>query len=413
MVVGFLCNGGRYLNRFYFQDIFSLDKLLYERYVLYSLYTSFHWLHCVLPHIILCRETDIFPGTVFRIHCYIGLIRSRTVKYRVDMVIDKDDEVDIKKAQDFGWLLDITKILGAIVGSLSGLAIIFVVAGYIIVLSFVQHEGLYGVTSFPREFFIEADLKFLRDLWSFLGAQWYRALIFLASLFVFLTISVYSVKRLYVRIFFFAIVLIYFFMYPFNFTSESEVGDIKTHIFMITIPFVISLASYLYLTLRRRTVFKAGGRAIYTSVTAILLLMIISIPMNYGWFLYDLDVYRIHSIEFDKKYDDTKLGEMSKNIADRTGKYFFMGHTSGKEAFLIGEEYKNKVIMIDSKIVKFLQVEWFKMEDQRTVRDVTSMKQLNIDVERKVEVATGEEGPEIKELKKASQEEIDAFLKNL
>ena len=56
------------------------------------------------------------------------------------------------KERDTSWILDIFKVVGAIAGSLSGAAVLFVVIGYTIVLSFIQEMNLYGLANFRASF---------------------------------------------------------------------------------------------------------------------------------------------------------------------------------------------------------------------------------------------------------------------
>jgi hypothetical protein len=89
-----------------------------------------------------------------------------------------------------------------------------------------------------------------------------------------------------------------------------------------------------------------------------LLLLFLLIPVSYGRYLYDLDVYSINAFEYNSKYDNDSMRRMRNSISKDSGGeiYFVMGHTAGKEIFFIAPSTPKKMIIIDREAVSFLGV---------------------------------------------------------
>ena len=156
------------------------------------------------------------------------------------------------KERDTGWILDILKVVGAIAGSLSGAAVLFVVIGYTIVLSFIQEMNLYGLANFPREFFMEADLRFLGDVSAFFGDHLILGpCAFLLSFALSLLSLIYSQRKSVFKwvslLLTIAVVLITFKLGSFPENKQRFI------LYAVSTPFLISLIIYLGMNINQFT----------------------------------------------------------------------------------------------------------------------------------------------------------------
>lgn len=261
--------------------------------------------------------------------------------------------------KDFGWLINIVKALGALAASLSSLAVIFVIFGYTIVISFLREKDLYGLAYFPREFFMEADLQFLSDFADFFAKHIYSAASLLISVLgISLCLTFYSGKKKwknYSKDLFFALALIVVFLFALN--LENFPDDWKGYvIYSLSLPLVLSLALYLAVNFRQLRTPAALARSRYIILAVLFLLLAFTFPVNYGRFRYDLNVYEVNLLEFEQSYSKSDLfEELRKNISEPGGsRYFLMGHTEGKDIFFLYPSTTRELVMIDSKAMKLI-----------------------------------------------------------
>jgi hypothetical protein len=253
------------------------------------------------------------------------------------------------KEKDITWLVDIFKTLGAVAGSLTSLGVLFVVIGYTIVLSFIQEMKLYGLADFPREFFMEADLKFFSEHF-ILGPS-----ISIFFLFLFLLIVIYNQRNRNLKwvLLGLTITLILITSKLAKFPENIQ----KFILYSVSIPLFVALIVYLVLNVRQLA--RLGGlrENSYLFFIILFLLLVLSIPISYGRNIYDLNVYSINAFEYDSKYENDSMKEMRDNIAKGGGElYYIMGHTAGKQIFFIASSTPKEMIIIDREAVKFLGI---------------------------------------------------------
>lgn len=260
------------------------------------------------------------------------------------------------KERDTSWVLDVFKVIGAIAGSLSGAAVFFVVIGYTIVLSFIQEMNLYGLANFPREFFMEADLRFISDISGFFGDHLILGpCAFLISFSVSLLSLIYSQgKRVFKWVSLvstIAVVLI-----TFKLAIFSEDGQ-RFILYAVSTPILIALIVYLAMNINQ---FARPGELVkssYLSFVILFLLLVLSIPVSYGRHIYDLDVFSISAFEYQNKYENDSIKKMRDNITKGRGEvYYLMGHTAGKEIFFIPTSSPKRMVIIDREAINFIGI---------------------------------------------------------
>lgn len=260
------------------------------------------------------------------------------------------------KERDTSWVLDIFKVIGAIAGSLSGAAVFFVVIGYTIVLSFIQEMSLYGLANFPREFFMEADLRFISDISGFFGDHLILGpCAFLISFSASLLSLIYSQgKRVFKWVSLvstIAVVLI-----TFKLAIFSEDGQ-RFILYAVSTPILIALIAYLAMNINQ---FARPGELVkssYISFGILFFLLVLSIPVSYGRHIYDLDVFSISAFEYQNKYENDSIKKMRDNITKGRGEvYYLMGHTAGKEIFFIPTSNPKRMVIIYREAINFIGI---------------------------------------------------------
>ncbi|MBI3398321.1 MAG: hypothetical protein HY026_03695 [Deltaproteobacteria bacterium] len=260
------------------------------------------------------------------------------------------------KEKDTTWLIDVFKVVGAIAGSLSGAAVLFAVIGYIIVLSFIQEMNLYGLANFPREFFMEADLRFISDVSGFFGDHLILGpCAFLISFSASLVSLIYSHKKTMLK-WVSLILTVVVVLITFKLGAFSEDGQ-RFILYAVSTPFLIALIIYLAMNINQ---FARPGdmvKSSYLSFVILFLLLVLSIPVSYGRHIYDLDVYSISAFEYQNKYENDSIKRMRDNITKGKGEvYYLMGHTAGKEIFFIPTANPKRMVIIDREAIDFIGI---------------------------------------------------------
>lgn len=276
-----------------------------------------------------------------------------------------------KKKIDITWFVDIFKAIGTIAGGLASVAVLFVVTGYAIVLSFTREMGFYGLASFPREFFMEANLQFISDLGGFLGKD-YNLLLFIFAL-ASLLLLVISCRRYNLLNLVFMTLAVIALLTTFNLAFFSKNAQ-KFIIFSMSMPFLAALTVYLAMNIDLFGKNNSSAKNRYISFVILLILFFLSIPISYGRHIYDLDVYNIRSFEYDSKYENNSLKNMRENIMTVSGEaYYLMGHTAGREIFFIAPSYNKEIVIVDRGAITFLKIEG-KGPGLHTIRNIINLQ---------------------------------------
>jgi len=270
-------------------------------------------------------------------------------------------------------------VIAKIAGTLVSLAALFVLLGYIIVLSFINDKELYGLASFTQEFYKDAAITFMEDIFLTYGEHplWLGFMVFLivtialglksffdsekARTLKYLAIA----TRILVSIFVIVVIILTLRLHDlpktFMFINKSKVYEFdRVFLFMVSMPILASL--FLYLALKFGEFLKNPKDYKYYFVTMLFLGMFVAIPVTYGNTIFDIDVF--HVIGFDSS-DNTleSLNKLKKEIDTQQSTVFFiMGHATDKVIFLNYENQTSlpKIILLDKSLIKFLKVVQYK-----------------------------------------------------
>lgn len=275
-----------------------------------------------------------------------------------------------EKDQGVAWLADTMKALGAIVGFLTSLGVIFVTIGYTITLSYVQKMNLYGLANFPRDFFFEADLQFLNDLGSFLGSRSWNFPLFILAMFGFLCLSFRCRKG---RVSLYAFLAIAAFdAYLILTLNKYSANWGKFIVFVFSAPLFTALLAYLAANLNQILDRSDMDKINYALAGTTFTFLLIAIPFSYGRNIFDLDVHSVNALEFDDKVSkQLNIGLMQQNINNGTKDlYWVMGHTSGKEVFFVSTGSPKQTILLDRGSITFLGVVRNEVVATNTLRSI-------------------------------------------
>lgn len=274
---------------------------------------------------------------------------------------------DNQPSGEFIDLKEFFTIVVKIVGILAGFAALFVLLGYTIILTFINKMQLYGLTSFPQEFYKEATLKFVGDTFECYGRHPYMSgvimIVILVIIFVFIKIGKTATNidnRISGFIASLCILTITLITLRLEFIPE-KIGLLseakKIFLFMVSVPILIGI--FLYLAFRFSLFVKAPYRFYYLTVIFFLGLFI-SIPVGYGDNIFDIEIYPVVGFDYT---DGTNIESVKtlKNDIDTQGKgtlFFLMGHTMDREIFFDNQSLTPpaKMILVERSLIKFLKI---------------------------------------------------------
>jgi len=282
-------------------------------------------------------------------------------------MVSSDNNTDDQPSKEFLGLKDFFSIFVKIVGTLTGFAALFVLFGYTIILTFIIKMQLYGLTSFPQEFYKEATLKFIGDIFGCYGRHPLLSGTIIIAVFtiVFIFIKLRKtttnidnkVAGFVAFLFTFAIILITLRLEiipeKFVFLSETK----KIFLFMVSVPVLIG--TFVYLALRFSQFVKSPYRFYYLT-TLFSLCLFVSIPVGYGDHIYDIEIYPVEGFDYADGMGIESVKTLKKDI-DTQGKgtlFFLMGHTIDWEIFFDNQSLTPpaKMILIDRNLIKFLRI---------------------------------------------------------
>jgi hypothetical protein len=147
---------------------------------------------------------------------------------------------------------------------------------------------------------------------------------------------------------------------------------------MVSVP--LSGLILLYLGLKFKEFARRPFR-IYYFMMASFIAMFISIPVSYGDYLFDINVFPI--VGFDHA-DNTKIEALSSLKSDigNQGKstlFFLMGHSTDREILfdVKPSDPPAKMILVDKSLIKFIKIS---RENIMSLRDIMKEKNATIPV---------------------------------
>jgi hypothetical protein len=289
---------------------------------------------------------------------------------------------DGQGSKEFLGLKEFLSVLVKIVSALIGFASLFVLLGYTIILSFISNVKLYGLTSFPQEFYKEATLKFMGDMFETYGRHPF-CLAAMIGIIVIITAIMYLLHR-YTRffsipaiikiergaiiVFLLTVILITLRLdkIPDSIYSIKEAK--KVIIFILSIP--VLTAIFVYLAVKFKDCVKKSY-GFYYLMLLFFIGLFISTPVGYGDYIFDIDIFPV--VGFDCA-DSTKIESLIKlkRDIDTQGEgalFFLMGHTTDREIFFDNQSLSPpaKIILIERDLIKFLKISRDNMNSLRNI----------------------------------------------
>jgi hypothetical protein len=290
-----------------------------------------------------------------------------------------NENVESEESKEFIGLKEFFSIVVKIAGTLAGFAGLFILFGYTIILSFINNIGLYGLASFPQEFYKEATMKFVGDMFESYGnySRSTIALFIVIAGIVFVSVKYRHAfsEKISARITHFVslplILLITLITLRLEILPErlfSITGIKKFFIFMISVP-VLSII-FLYIAFKFRQFMKRPYR-FYYFMLLLFLGLFISIPVGYGDHVFDLEIFPVVGIDYA---DGTNIESLKKlrediNTQGKGSLFFLMGHAVDREIFLDNQSFMPpaKIILVERNLIKFLHIS---MENTIPLRNI-------------------------------------------
>lgn len=264
------------------------------------------------------------------------------------------------------------KLIGAIVGAFGGFAALFVAFGYMTLQSFLSHMKLYGLASFPLQFFKEATVTFLRDTLDFYsnkGLFIFSLVLIIGLPVIFRKFKIFQrLKRICGILCLIVVPIIVFLTFTLGILKHEYRQEI--FFFAVSIPVLVSLFLYLVLHFDRIDLKKPLKNS-YGVFMILFLLLFLVLPIGYGSNFYDIPVFI------------TSVPECTSPLAafeEAARKYkllYLMGHTSDREIFFDATTSPITIIVVDKKLIKSIKVNYSQSMTNR-LRDLFSMERENL-----------------------------------
>jgi|WetSurMetagenome_2_1015567.scaffolds.fasta_scaffold74861_3 hypothetical protein len=257
------------------------------------------------------------------------------------------------------------KIVGALTGLIGGVAGVFAIVGYVIILAFANETGIYGRTTFTQQLPFESLFSALFDWLKFSGKNTAHFLTLLAtSTLVFCAYlqDMLGTKRPLKspdpspRIDFPMIILtisgvlvgllmiVAIGHYDIKQTNETFLSKIDGYIlYSLSGPLLVGL--FILLVSRFRKAYPKKGpntdalktRRWYTATTCVFTAILLLIPFMYGTVFYDLPLHKMQAPIFADSLLNSQVGTMFPN--DFTSFYF--GQAADQCLFLTNDQSLN------------------------------------------------------------------------
>ena len=279
--------------------------------------------------------------------------------------MDKTESEDLV-SKEFIGLKEFFSLFVKIVGALAGFAALFVLLGYTIILSFIIRIQLYGLANFPQEFYKEATLKFMGDIYH---CYQKHPVCFIPVTIVILGVYAFvkwrphlsdlfkTIGNFAASLFILLIILatLKLEILPERFLSITEFN--KVFLFMISVP--VAAGVFLYLALHFREFSKKPYR-VYSLMIFLFLGLFLSIPISYGDNIFDIDIFPVVGFDYSESTKIESLIKLKKEI-DSQGEgplFFLLGHTTGKEVFFDNQTLSPpaKMVLVERDLIKFMKV---------------------------------------------------------
>lgn len=278
-----------------------------------------------------------------------------------------------KPAEKF---MDTVKFVGVIAGGITGSAALFVLIGYIILLSFTQSVNIYNHFNIANHLPLEALFSFVFDGLRFLGSRFYHWIIFIVMLILLVWVSNVGRKHtMQINVFRWASIGLLLWMayligtYDVYSVSPADcLPDVLLYIGCL--PILIALGYYLALHHQHASKGnnrqveagekpKNGGKAKlvrrgdFNEITLWFSLLLVFMPFFYGTRIYDLDLTTVVKLRCG---DGLDTSDLVKQINGGLLPHAFLGHALDKSFLFTQAGRVPQITMVDNSNIRLLEV---------------------------------------------------------
>jgi len=264
--------------------------------------------------------------------------------------------------------------IAGVLAALGGITVLFLSFGYITIAFFLASMKLYGLASFPIQFYREALISLLSNIVEFFYQKdlYTKHLYMVLFTILILLIPVMHSKQIILKsrettrrininkilsvlfiLFLIPVLLVTWKPEWFTFSTGSSIRSTELIFYTICIPVLASLFIYLSINFKEN-IERFGFAKLYKTTYGILALsfifLFISIPVGYGSAIYDINLYEVEDIESDS------VSSLRDRVKDGFDLLYLMGHTSDREIFTYPTDTPPSLILVDRKLIKSITV---------------------------------------------------------
>ena len=291
------------------------------------------------------------------------------------------------KSDDFVQTSDLIKLIASVFAGLAGIAAVFSLVGFIVILSFSHAVRLTGLPHFAERFFQEAGLRFLMDFMEELHSPG-RAVLFLlitASLLVLgalrrkipikgvLTSKFQAALEWGTNSVMFMLAALVLVILALDRSTGQNEAAMTVWLFWIGVPVILSLFAFLIANLDYLKRDNPIRRSVYAGALTLTLALVVILPFAYGRDVYDIVLHRVTAIEFAPGITDAddhsgrseSLMRIRSAItppeeidqALKNSLYYLMGNTRTKEVLLAAQPGQFEVHLFDPDVIDYILVD--------------------------------------------------------
>jgi hypothetical protein len=298
-------------------------------------------------------------------------------------------------SDEFLGLKDFFGVVAQIAAALAGATAIYFVIGYVIILSFINKFRLYGLANFPKEFYSEATVTFITDLFETYGRHPYCATFMIIAtatvLYLFMKCSRCAADSWKGKVLRGAVTGVFAGAIVASIALDRldawlEWTDFKKlFLFMIAVPLLVGLFMYLAIRFKR---FALKPYRYYYAAVVLFVCLLVAIPIGYGDNIYDITLYPIVAFDCAEDLKLPALAELKEQMSKQgEGTLFFlMGHTTEREVFFDNQDLTSqpRMILVERSLIKYLKLSG----------DINSVRKL-LHMEHKGSVPVGKTQAEV------------------
>ena len=253
-------------------------------------------------------------------------------------------------------------MLAIVVGALGGFTAMFIGFGYITIASCLSSLKIYGLVEFPVQFYREAPISFIRSIlevysenFFFSNSYSWILLIIAIGILIFLLIPDIRLKWLnelvswiYLAGVFTVIVLTLLLERLKKYIDLNAEKDEMIFYFII-LPVLASLFFYLSRNFQKFGYPKPFfGK--YGVFLIFFIILFISIPIIYGSYFFDLDLYQVTHIECSETPKELEQDEFEL--------FYIMGHTADREIFAKIKTEPPYLVIVEKELLSSISVRY-------------------------------------------------------